>query len=101
MMITDYSSVQFDFAYMEKPMVYYQFDETEVFDKHVGRGYFDYRESGFGEMAETEERLLSLIGEYAESGFMLKPLYRHRIEGFFPLHDNHNCERIYREIVTT
>jgi len=101
MMITDYSSVQFDFAYMEKPMVYYQFDETEVFDKHVGRGYFDYRESGFGEMAETEERLLSLIGEYADSGFMLKPLYRHRIEGFFPLHDNHNCERIYREIVTT
>ena len=27
-MVTDYSSVFFDFAYMKKPIVFYQFDEN-------------------------------------------------------------------------
>ena len=98
MLISDYSSVQFDFAYMGKPQLYYQFDEAEVFSRHYGRGYFDYRETGFGEVVTTEEELLETVVEYLGNGCELKPFYRSRIEGFFPLHDTHNCERIFREI---
>ena len=98
MLVSDYSSVQFDFAYMGKPQIYYQFDEAEVFSKHYGRGYFDYRETGFGEVVETEDELLETVVDYLENDCKLKPLYRNRIEGFFPLHDKHNCERIFREI---
>lgn len=99
-LITDYSSVHFDFAYMHKPLLYYQFDEQEVFSKHCGRGYFDYRENGFGEVCAEESALLDRIEEYLKKGCQVKPLYLKRIEDFFPLHDNHNCERIYREITT-
>lgn len=43
MMITDYSSVAFEFAYLRKPIVYYQFDKKAFFEKHTYRkGYFDY-----------------------------------------------------------
>lgn len=99
LMITDYSSVHFDFAYMKKPVLYYQFDEKELFEKHVERGYFDYRTMGFGECVETETALLDRLEEYLADGLREKPLYEKRLEGFFLLHDTHNCERIYQEIV--
>ena len=41
MMITDYSSVQFDFAYMKKPILLYQFDREAYQSGHQGKGYFD------------------------------------------------------------
>ena len=42
MLITDYSSVFFDYGYMMKPMVFYQFDLDEYRDKHYNEGYFSY-----------------------------------------------------------
>ena len=100
LLVTDYSSIQFDFAYMTKPLMYYQFDEKEAFEKQFGHGYFDYRKNGFGEVVTREEDLINLIDGYLKGGCALKPLYKDRIEGFFPLHDNHNCERIYKEIMS-
>ena len=100
MLITDYSSVHFDFAYMHKPLMYYQFDEEEVFSRHCGRGYFDYRENGFGEVCTQESELLDRLEDYLKNGCRAAPLYLNRIEGFFPLYDDHNCERIYQEICT-
>ena len=99
LLVTDYSSVHFDFAYMKKPVLHYQFDEEEVFQKHCSRGYFDYRNSGFGEVCARESELLSLIDDYLKNDCQVKPFYLQRIDGFFPLHDSQNCERIFREII--
>ena len=98
LLITDYSSVFFDFAYMRKPVVYYQFDEEEYRAQHYKQGYFDYRRDGFGEVVTEEKALLELMEQYLENGCALKESYQKRIEGFFPLHDDKNCERIYDEI---
>lgn len=99
LLITDYSSVYFDFAYMEKPVLYYQFDEVEYRANHYAQGYFDYRRDGFGEVVTQEEELLAFIEQYLENDCRLKPEYEDRIAGFFPLHDDKNCERIYHEII--
>lgn len=99
LLITDYSSVYFDFAYMQKPVLYYQFDEEEYRAKHYAQGYFDYRHDGFGEVANDVQELLDHIERYLASACKLEPTYRKRIEGFFPLHDARNCERIYRQIM--
>lgn len=99
LLITDYSSVHFDFAYMNKPILYYQFDVEEVYEKHCGRGYFDYRRDGFGEVADREDQLLALLEGYLQNGCQPKPEYLERVKGFFPLHDRKNCERIYQEII--
>ena len=99
LLITDFSSVYFDFAYMQKPVLYYQFDEKEYRANHYAEGYFDYRRDGFGEVVTEEEELINLIAQYLEMDCQLKPKYQKRIEGFFPLHDTKNCERIYQEIL--
>lgn len=98
LLITDYSSVYFDFAYMQKPVLYYQFDEEEFRAKQLAQGYFDYRRDGFGEVTTDETALLDLLEQYLAENCILKPMYRERIQGFFPLHDQKNCERIYQEI---
>ena len=42
MLITDYSSVYFDIAYMRKPIIFYQFDEeTQIIQKPI-EAYVNY-----------------------------------------------------------
>ncbi len=102
LLITDYSSVQFDFAYMYKPVLYYQFDEEAFFGNHnTKHGYFDYDKMGFGEKVQNEETLIDLIAEYISDNFRLKPVFKDRIEGVFVLHDDNNCERIFQQIEKT
>ena len=51
LVVTDYSSIAFDFAYLRKPVVYAQFDKEEFFAGHTyDQGYFDYERDGFGEV---------------------------------------------------
>ncbi len=101
MLITDYSSVNFDFAYMNKPVLYYQFDDERFFKDHVGVGWFDYKNMGFGECVNNEEDLFICVKDYLVNGFRMKPNYEQRIKSVFPLYDDNNCERIYQEIINS
>lgn len=49
-LITDYSSIAFDFAYQNKPVLYYQFDKDDFYNGNhtYTEGYFSYEENGFG-----------------------------------------------------
>ncbi|MBR4728055.1 MAG: CDP-glycerol glycerophosphotransferase family protein [Clostridia bacterium] len=99
LLITDYSSVHFDFGYMKKPVVYYQFDAEEFFSLHYAPGYFDHKTMGFGEVTDDEAALVDFVIDYIENGFSAKEPYRQRSTAFFPLHDRNNCSRIYQEIL--
>lgn len=100
LLITDYSSVFFDVAYMKKPMVFYQFDYEEFREKHFSEGYFSYKRDGMGPVVETEEDLLEAIKKFFDGEkFTNTDFYLQRCDKFFPIHDNHNCERIYNAIV--
>ena len=99
LLITDYSSVFFDFAYMRKPCVYYQFDEAQFRAGHYRKGYFDYREMGFGEVLTEHGALIATVISYLECGCQMKAEYACRTDDFFPLHDASNCKRIYEEIL--
>ena len=101
LLITDYSSVHFDFAYMNKPVLYYQFDYERFFQSHLEKGWFDYQNTGYGECVHSEDDLLNCINYYVMNEFRIKPEYELRIRDVFPLHDDNNCERIYREIIDT
>lgn len=96
--ITDYSSIAMDFAYMEKPLVYYQFDYERFRSAHYGEGYFSYERDGFGEIVRTEDDLLSALERYAAGGFEMRPEYVKRVREFFTLHDGKNCERNFNAI---
>lgn len=98
LLVTDYSSVFFDFAYMEKPCIYYQFDEEKFFAEHYHRGYFDYRKMGFGPVCTERDSCVKAIIRQIENDCTTDDEYKSRMKEFFPLHDNRNCERIFREI---
>ena len=99
LLVTDYSSVAFDMAYLKKPVLYYQFDEDEFFSRQYNRGYFDWRRDGFGEVETTAGALVSRIIEYLGNGCRMKPEYRKRVDGFFAFTDKNNCRRIYEAIL--
>lgn len=99
LLITDYSSVAFDFAYMNKPLIYYQFDEEEYYKSHYSKGYFDYATMGFGPICKNPINLISLIEKSIQNNFCNSIDYLRRIEFFFPLRDKNNCARIFNSIL--
>lgn len=101
LLITDFSSVAFDFAYLHKPVIYAQFDSDVFFSgaHPYTKGYFDYSADGFGEVETTLTATIDRIIEYMQNGCQLKPKYRERIDNFFAFCDTNCCERIYQKIL--
>lgn len=98
LLITDFSSVYFDFAYMRKPVIYFQFDEENYFKNHYEKGYFDYRRDGFGDVCTDIESTIKSIKKIANNNMRLDSKYLERINGYFAYHDKCNCERIFNQI---
>ncbi len=73
MIITDYSSIAFDFAYLKKPVIYYHYAKDYHFD--LEESYFDYKTMGFGEVVDNHEELIDLIMEYVENECEMKDQY--------------------------
>ncbi|MFC9293440.1 glycosyltransferase [Streptomyces sp. NPDC057011] len=100
MLVTDYSSVFFDVAYMGKPIVYTNFDDESFYSKHYKRGYFDLARDGFGPACRTVDHAVDEIIATMERGFRVEPEYTRRAEAFFVLRDTSNCERAFDVIDT-
>ena len=98
LLVTDYSSIAFDFAYMKKPLVYYQFDHDVFFGSHYEEGYFNYENDGFGVVAFDEQGVLRTLDSIIESGYRNPVKYNERIENTFAFTDHSCCERIVKEI---
>lgn len=100
LLVTDYSSVAFDFAYLRKPLMYYQADHEEFFSgKHTyDKGYFDYTDDGFGEVAYDVDTIVDLLIDYMKNECNLKDKYRKRIDETFPFNDTCNSQRVYEAI---
>jgi CDP-glycerol glycerophosphotransferase len=61
LLITDYSSVMFDFALLRRPMVFYTYDYTEYLGS---RGtYFDLIEAAPGPFAKTTQELAAAVAD--------------------------------------
>ncbi|MBO4336567.1 MAG: CDP-glycerol glycerophosphotransferase family protein [Lachnospiraceae bacterium] len=91
-MVTDFSGVQFDFAYMRKPVVYLHHRDIP---KHYEEGSFFYDTMAFGEICEDNDELVDVLISYMENGCRMKEEYVKRADDFFEYDDDHNCERIY------
>ena len=95
LLITDYSSVAFDFAYIKKPVIYYQYGD----DYHFNETFFDYKTMGFGEVISNEDELVTLIEEYFLNNCKMKDKYKKRVNSFYKFIDKNNCKRVYDAII--
>ena len=93
LLITDYSSVSFDFSLMDKPVIYYHFDVGRFFKNGKLR---PLHETFIGDTAKDEETLIDLIEKSIQNQFMS----RHTdLSGIFEYQDHHNRERIYKAVL--
>lgn len=99
MLITDYSSVFFDVAYLKKPIIYYQFDQEEFRKYHYKESYFDFNRDGFGPVCTNKNELFEAIELCFENNMKMANEYEKRCDGFFKIRDDKNCERIFDEIL--
>ncbi|EAL5903553.1 capsular biosynthesis protein [Campylobacter lari] len=99
LMITDYSSAAFEMAYLEKPVIYYQFDKEDFFTSHtLQKGYFDYKKDGFGPVVENQENLLKELENLLRNNCKPFGVYKDNIDSTFTFRDGRCCERIYKTL---
>jgi hypothetical protein len=80
LLVTDYSGVQYDFAWMRKPLVYFQPPELPP---QYGVGAMDYHKRGFGPVTTSIDALVDALCDAMHTNCMLADNYRACIEDFF------------------
>lgn len=100
LLVTDYSSVAFNVAYIDGPVLYFQFDRDRVLGGgHVGRpGYFDYERDGFGPVVADPAAIEAALVAAIEAGPRPTAMYQTRIDAAFPERDGRCCERVVAAI---
>lgn len=98
-LITDYSSLAFDFAFMNKPVIYAQFDSDVFYESQFyDPGYFSYEKNGLGpvcyDYASTVDQMIDLISKDCAQ----PEQYAERVRKTFAYTDSNNCERIFNEL---
>jgi len=99
LLITDYSNLFFDFAYLKKPIIYTQFDYEEYRKTQYKKGYFDYTIHGFGPVCYNLECTITKIISKLAGNCNLEKKYLDRITEFFKYIDGKNCERLYSSLL--
>lgn len=98
LMVTDYSSVFFDFVYMKKPVVFYQFDYQNFRKRQYEEGYFSYQKNPFGDRVIKQEEVFGLIERYIKKDFSVSDSYLQAHKEYFRLYDTNNCRRVYKVV---
>lgn len=93
LMVTDYSGIQFDFAYMKKPILYYHPDELPP---QYNEGIYKYDTMGFGPIITKYDSIIESLCDMMKHECVIDDIYEQRVNDFFKYTDHRNCERIYK-----
>ena len=99
LLVTDFSSVQFDAAYRGIPVVYSQYDADEFNIVHTGdNSYFDWQDDAFGPICYDKEQTVDAIIRYLENDCGNIEPYRSRAGAFFEYRDGECSRRVFEKI---
>lgn len=93
LLITDYSSMMFDYSVTGRPMLFYTPDIEEYTDPRVRGAYFDLDEVAPGPVVRTVPEVVALLRSIDEWAPTYASSYRTWHERFNHLDDGHAAER--------
>lgn len=96
LIITDYSSIVFDYVYNDVPVIYFVPD-YELFQAGVSHNYNKLDlplEEGFGPLTFTSEQLLKELKKLIKKNYVKQKKYQNKYDSFFITKDNHR-EKLY------
>ncbi|MBU8789984.1 CDP-glycerol glycerophosphotransferase family protein [Oceanobacillus caeni] len=96
-LITDYSSVFFDYANLKRPMIFFVYDIENYRDSLRGF-YFDFEEKAPGALVKTTEEILGEIKGIKEHGYQISKVTEEFYHRFCNLEDGKACERVVNEV---
>jgi len=97
LMITDYSSMCSDFYYLNKPVLFFQFDREKFIDE-VG-SEIDLKNTTYGDVSFESQTLINTLLHTIENNYPLSPQQKEGEKYFIHFKDTKNCQRIYNVII--
>lgn len=100
LLITDYSSISAEAAYLERPVLHYQFDRDAFYGgDHLGRSGGQVPDAlRFGPVLGTAADVVAAVRATAARGFVAEPTYLDRMRAAFPHRDGGCCERVVEAV---
>ncbi len=95
LLVTDYSSVIWDFAKMDKPIIFYHFDADDYLARQGA--YVNFDKDLIGPAVGDANALIGEIKKSRAAGYGVLPEFVQKYEDAFAFHDRNNCERIFAE----
>lgn len=90
-LITDYSSVMFDYSILNRPMFFFAYD-LEKYKNNLRGFYFDLLEEAPGPISQTTDQLISDIKNYQYRQYQEK--YQKFRQKYNPFDDGHAAEKV-------
>ncbi len=100
-MVTDYSSVAFEMAYLRRPVIYYHYDFVDFYggDHNWRQGYYDYAKDGFGPIAYELEQVMEQLLIFMQNRKSFSDAYLPRMIKSLPERDGKACKRLFERIM--
>lgn len=93
LLITDYSSVSWDFLYLNKPVLFFRFDLPRYL---ASRGsYLPLDKPIFGDVFFEGSEVGAAIERAFHENFSLAPQYKAYRDSIMPMIDRNNCARVF------
>ncbi|RNF39649.1 CDP-glycerol glycerophosphotransferase family protein [Planococcus salinus] len=93
LLITDYSSVFFDYAILYRPIIFFMYDLEKYRDQLRGF-YINIEEEAPGPIVQTEDELFQAIRDMAMGDVHTDPLFEAFRNKYSSLEDGHAAERV-------
>jgi CDP-glycerol glycerophosphotransferase len=97
LLVTDYSSVFFDYANLRRPMIFFTYDIEDYRDNLRGF-YFDFEEKAPGLLTKTTEELIEEVRNIERSNFKLSGRFEEFYQKFCYLECGESSKRVVEQV---